>query len=97
MFRTLGTLVAFVTMALSQVQPPSAAFRSDTTLVRVDAQVLTGSRTITGLSRDDFVVFEDGRPQPILHFGNESDPLDLLLLIDKSGSMQPVTLREGRP
>jgi VWFA-related protein len=91
MLCALRTLFSFVTLALSQVQPPGVAFRSDTTLVRVDAQVLIGSRTITGLSKSDFIVFEDGRPQPILNFGNESNPLDILLLIDKSGSMQPVT------
>jgi Ca-activated chloride channel homolog len=91
MFRVLGTLFAFATLAPGQIQPPRVTFRSDATLVRVDAQVFVGGRAITGLNRDDFAVFEDGRPQPILHFGNENDPLDLLLLIDKSGSMQPVT------
>ena len=73
----------------SQQQPP-ASFRAGVSIVAVDAQVVDGSRIITGLKKDDFIVFEDGKPQTVLYFGVESEPLDLLLLIDKSGSMQPV-------
>ena len=44
-------------------------------------------RAITGLAAEDFRVFDDGRPQRIAYFGHESDPLDLVLLLDVSGSM----------
>ena len=44
-------------------------------------------RTIPGLSRQDFEVFDENAPQKILYFEHESDPLDLLLLLDVSGSM----------
>ena len=65
-------------------------FRSDVSLVRVDAQVVDKSnRAITGLSAEDFVVRENGQSQKISHFGSEEVPVDVLLLLDVSGSMRP--------
>lgn len=37
-------------------------------LVRLDVVVTDGRRPVTGLSRDDFAVLEDGRPQEITQF-----------------------------
>jgi Ca-activated chloride channel family protein len=45
-------------------------------------------RHVPGLSRLDFAVFEDGKPQEITHFGGEPAALDLAILMDTSGSMQ---------
>ena len=65
-------------------------FRSDVSLVRVDAQVVDRTnRAITGLSVEDFVVRESGQAQKISAFGNEDMPVDVLLLLDVSGSMRP--------
>lgn len=65
-------------------------FRSDVSLVRVDVQVLDrNGKTITGLAAEDFALFESGRPQEIRNFASEETPLDVLLLLDVSGSMQP--------
>src|SRR4029077_1461254 len=65
-------------------------FRSDVSLVRVDAQVLgRDNRTITGLRVEDFVLREEGRPQPIRNFASENMPIDVLLLLDVSASMRP--------
>ena len=43
---------------------------------------------MSGLQRQDFEVLEDGVPQPIVAFANEDSPLDLVLAIDISGSME---------
>jgi VWFA-related protein len=65
-------------------------FRSDVSLVRVDAQVLDrDNRAITGLHAEDFILREDGRPQPIRNFASENMPVDVLLLLDVSASMRP--------
>ena len=65
-------------------------FRSDVSLVRVDAQVLDRSnRAITGLRQTDFVLREEGQPQEIRNFASENMPVDVLLLLDVSGSMRP--------
>ena len=46
---------------------------------------------IPNLVKDDFQIFEDGKPQPIKYFTAESDlPLTLGILIDSSGSQQRV-------
>ncbi len=46
---------------------------------------------VEGLTKDDFTVNEDGRPQTIRYFSQQSDlPLTLGLLIDSSGSQRRV-------
>jgi len=48
-------------------------------------------RPVTGLRRDEFRVFEDGRPQRVAHFAEgRTAPARVLLLVDASGSMNGV-------
>jgi VWFA-related protein len=64
-------------------------FRSGVTLIRVDAQVVDrGNRAITSLEAEDFVLRENGTEQPIRNFSAERMPVDVLLLLDVSGSMR---------
>jgi len=66
-------------------------FRSDVSQVHVDAEVLSAEgRTIEGLTKDDFRVFDQNKEQPIVHFSAEEESLDLILLFDISGSMRAV-------
>ena len=59
------------------------------TLVKVDVQVTArDGKTISDLTQQDFTVFDENQPQPVAYFGRESEPLDLLLLLDVSGSMR---------
>jgi VWFA-related protein len=63
-------------------------FRAGITLVKVDvAAANPNGRTVSGLSQKDFEILDEGAPQPIVYFDHESEPLDLLLLLDVSGSM----------
>jgi len=65
-------------------------FRSDVSLVRVDAQVIdAANRAIAHLKADDFVLREEGRVVPIRGFASENMPVDILFLLDVSGSMRP--------
>ena len=43
---------------------------------------------ITGLNKDDFHVFEDGKPQTITSIQEQDIPVSIGLLIDNSGSMR---------
>lgn len=43
---------------------------------------------ITGLVKGDFHVFENGSPQPILHFEAVETPVTIGLIVDDSGSMR---------
>ncbi len=65
-------------------------FKSEVAMTRVDAQVLDrDGRAITGLERSDFVLHVDGKLVPIRNFASENMPIDILLLLDVSGSMEP--------
>lgn len=63
-------------------------FSTGVSQVRLDVQVVDGKQIVAGLSKEDFVVYDDNAPQPISYFGRESEHLRLLLLLDVSGSMK---------
>jgi VWFA-related protein len=74
--------------AAAQSDEP-VVFRSDVSLVRVDVQVMDGSRSVTGLRAEDFVLRENGRVREIRNFASEKMPIDVLFLFDVSASMRP--------
>lgn len=60
--------------------------RSD--LVEVPTVVMDhDGRHVTGLRRENFLLFEDGFPQEISFFESVDVPVTVLLLLDRSGSM----------
>ena len=64
-------------------------FSSRSEVVVVHATVRDGkSRLVTGLPREAFTVFEDGRQEPVSFFHNEDSPVTVGLVLDCSGSMQ---------
>ncbi len=61
--------------------------RVETQLVSVSAVVTNSSgRPLTGLRRENFVLFEDGKPQSIANFETTEAPFEIALLLDTSGS-----------
>jgi VWFA-related protein len=64
-------------------------FRASVALVHVDAEVTLEGRTLAGLTKDDFRVLDERRPQTVVQFASEEQALDLILLFDISGSMRP--------
>ncbi len=71
-------------------------FRSTVTQVRVDAQVVSNGRPVAGLSKDDFVIYDEGAPQPLVYFGHDDEPVTVLLLLDVSGSMRRYLEQMGK-
>jgi VWFA-related protein len=68
----------------------NVVFKSDVALSRVDTQVVDrDGRAVTGLQARDFVLRVDGKVEPIKNFASENMPIDILLLLDVSGSMRP--------
>jgi Ca-activated chloride channel family protein len=62
--------------------------RTDARLVLVPVSVTDPmQRLVTGLSRDNFEVFEDKEPQQIQNFSSEDVPVSLGIILDMSGSM----------
>ena len=71
-------------------EPPAVTFRSDVSLARADAQVVDqDNRPIRGLRAEDFVLRESGKQREIRNFQNEAMPVDVILLMDVSRSMDP--------
>ncbi len=77
-------------LALAQAVPD---FRGDVALVHVDVEVRAGGRSIDDLRAGDFLVFDNGKLQPIVNFGHNEETLDVILLLDTSTSMRPVIER----
>jgi VWFA-related protein len=70
-------------------QPPTVRFGADLALVHVDAQVLWRGGIAANLTKDDFLIYENGAPRPLLYFESEEAPMDVVLLLDVSASMRP--------
>ena len=66
-------------------------FRAESDLVVLHVMVTDRRGThVTGLTADAFKVFEDGRPQTIRLLAAEDAPVTVGLILDSSGSMQPI-------
>ncbi len=64
-------------------------FRTGIELINVTATVTDRrGRFVSGLEKDDFLVYEDGEQQSISHFSNERVPVSLGIVLDTSGSME---------
>ncbi len=86
----LFVLATAVLQTAAPADEQQVVFRSDVSLVRVDAQVVDrNNRGITGLKATDFVLRDEGKTQEIRNFAREELPIDLLFLLDVSGSMRP--------
>ena len=56
--------------------------------MRVDVQVTEGRKLVRDLTKDDFIVTDEGQPQTLDSFSHGDEPVNLILLLDISGSMQ---------
>jgi Ca-activated chloride channel homolog len=85
----LRLLPAVFAVALAQgaaTQQP--VFRTTADTVRVFVTVTDKTeRLLTDLTRDDFQIFDNGRPQPLTLFDNTPQPIRLIVMLDVSTSM----------
>ena len=81
------TLVALAAPpAASQTQEP--VFRTGTRTVPVYVTVTDAEgRLVPDLGRDDFEIYDNGKPQAISIFANEIQPIMVVMMLDRSGSM----------
>ena len=87
MFLTLAALGA-VPLAAGQQAP--AQFKSSTEVVSVYTTVHDRSgRLVPDLQKEDFVVLDNGKEQPLTLFSNEATPFTAVVMLDQSGSMRP--------
>ena len=85
------SLVAVATLDGQQSSgqnPDAFRFKSGVELVNVTATVADSSgRFVPGLTRDDFIVYEDDVRQTVSQFSAERVPVSLGIALDTSGSM----------
>jgi VWFA-related protein len=63
----------------------------DVSMVSVDVAVFNNSEMpVPNLTKQDFVIYEDGRRQEIQSFASLDTPYNVLLVVDRSGSMASV-------
>src|SRR5256885_13030178 len=96
-FAILAIVAAAVTVVGAQSQEDAFRFKSGVELVNVTATVSDDNgHFVSGLTKDDFTVFEDGQQQEIAQFSNERVPVSLGILLDTSGSMTPDKMSSAR-
>lgn len=102
-FRSVPVLLAAL---LAAAPAPSAAqdtgrpafrFRTGVDLINVSVTVTDRrGRFVSGLDKDDFLVYEDGVPQTLTHFSRERVPVSLGIALDTSGSMEGERMAAAR-
>jgi Ca-activated chloride channel homolog len=71
-------------------EPTDFTIRTTSRLVLLDVSVKDGSGGfVSGLSKDNFKVYENGQPQPITQFADADIPVTVGIAVDESGSMRP--------
>ena len=94
MSRTLGRVAALVVaaavgvLAAPQTQPPSFVAGNRTVAVYATVTNARG-RLMPDLTRDDFAIDDNGKRQTLTLFANDIQPITLVMLLDRSGSMKP--------
>jgi Ca-activated chloride channel family protein len=88
-FLTCVTLAACVVSTAAAVAPQQQpVFRGGSDIVRVFVTVIDhDGRLVTTLTQDKFEVRDEGKPQPITLFDNTPQPIQLIVMLDVSGSM----------
>ena len=88
----MAMVAAALLLAIAAAQEPAkqqeSVFRSATRTVAVYATVSDAQgRLVPDLTQDDFEVYDDGKRQKITLFENGAQPITVVLLLDRSGSM----------
>jgi Ca-activated chloride channel family protein len=83
-------IAALAAVPLAARQQAPVQFKSSTEVVSVYTTVHDRSgRLVPDLQKEDFVVLDNGKEQPLTHFSNEATPFTAVVMLDQSGSMRP--------
>jgi len=75
-------------VALAAQQPQGPIFKAGTQVVSLFVTVADAQkRLVPDLTKDDFEVFDNEKPQAITYFDNSIHPITVVVMLDTSGSM----------
>ncbi len=82
-----GTAAVALAMSLTlTAQQPT--FKAGTQVVSIFATVTDSQkRLVSDLTQEDFSVFDNEKPQPLVYFDNSIHPINVVVMLDTSGSM----------
>jgi Ca-activated chloride channel family protein len=84
------SMVVLAQQPSTQPPPPSQqpTFKSGTQVVSLFVTVADAQkRLVPGLTQEDFEVYDNDKPQPIVYFDNSVRPINVVVMLDTSGSM----------
>ena len=82
----MAALAGALSITLLAQQGPT--FKSGTQIVSLFVTVTDPQRRlIPGLTKEDFEVFDNEKPQPLVYFDNSIRPINVVVMLDTSGSM----------
>lgn len=86
--RLCGGLGAALLLATAGAAAQQPTFRASTQVVSLFATVTDGqNRLVPDLTRDDFQVLDNDKPQQLIVFESENQPITVVVMLDTSGSM----------
>jgi len=92
-----AAIVATAVAEGAKLRAQDPAFRTAVEVVRATVTVTDrAGRFVTGLTKQDFRVFEDGQARDVLRVTAQSEPVSVGILLDTSGSMTADKVRLAR-
>src|SRR5213596_2316930 len=83
-----GAFLVIVVLAPGGIIAQEPTFKTGTKLVTLFVTVADAQkRLVPDLTKDDFEVFDNDKPQPLIFFANEVQPITVVVMLDTSGSM----------
>lgn len=85
-----GSFLSRSLLGIPQEEQETYTIRSEVRLVLLDVSVKDrDGGFVSGLSKENFHVYENGRPQPVTVFDHDDVPVTVGILVDESRSMTP--------
>ena len=93
----LAAVAVSIVVSGQQADRGDDFFRTGVEIVVMAATVVDADGRLVGdLGRDDFEIFENGRPQPLTHFTRDRVPLSVGVVLDVSQSMYGQRIDDAR-
>src|SRR4051794_21137662 len=81
--------IKLAVLLIGVLRADNSVFRTDLSLIRVDARVTKAGALLNGLDASSFRIEDEGMVQPIVQCSLDQQKLDVVLLFDVSSSMGP--------